>query len=226
MAAPTPISALVHSSTLITAGVIILFRLYPFLTSSTFLFISLLFRLFTLIYSCVSGLLCMDLKRTVALSTLSNVAILMFRLSCGFLDLAFLHLVLHAFFKSILFLVVGFILHSCFGSQDSRLPSSFSHLRISLLIIPVRCLAALSFTAAYFSKDVLIEAFISTSSAIITVICFIIIVILSVCYAFRLILHVLSIVKNSLRIGVFSLSFVVGRLPLSCLMILSSSVIC
>lgn len=146
--------------------------------------------------------MCVDLKRTVALSTLSNVAVLLFSLGCGLIDLAVLHLIVHAFFKSLLFIAVGFVLHSCFSSQDSRLPSCFSHVCVVLHLLPVCCLAAISFTAAYFSKDVLIDSFLSVSNSLLSLICFFIVVLLSICYSFRLLIHLLAIIQSCSRIRV------------------------
>jgi NADH-ubiquinone oxidoreductase chain 5 len=117
--APTPVSALVHSSTLVTAGVYLLYRFLP--CSSLALFY---FGIFTILTGGIRALLETDVKRVIAYSTLSQLGLIILSLGLNFRGLCFLHLILHAIFKALLFMSVGVLIHSCFGSQESR---SFSH---------------------------------------------------------------------------------------------------
>merc|ERR1719290_23710 len=118
--APTPVSALVHSSTLVTAGVYLLLRLGP-TSSALVLFVGIFTTL-------LSGLACfieVDLKKIIALSTLSQLGIMICSLGLGLRGLAFAHLNLHASFKALLFIVSGTLIHAIIGSQDYRHFSSF-----------------------------------------------------------------------------------------------------
>jgi len=164
MSAPTPVSALVHSSTLVTAGVYLLFRfqVYPaqILTS-----ISLL----TLMYAGFCACLERDLKKVVALSTLSHLGIIMFRIRASNPNLAFLHLNYHAYFKSLLFLGVGTLIHACYGSQERRYlivyPSSSPFLWVAL-ITPMLSLCGLLFLTGWASKDLILESIYNSTSGL------------------------------------------------------------
>lgn len=124
MRAPTPVSALVHSSTLVTAGVYLLIRLFYSVGDveiggvirKVLLGVSLATVLMSGLGACVE----VDLKKVVALSTLSQLGIIVFALGMGFHELAFFHLITHALFKALLFLRVGHAIHSSGGSQELR----------------------------------------------------------------------------------------------------------
>merc|ERR1712083_1007092 len=113
--APTPVSALVHSSTLVTAGVYLLYR---------FVRIESPFLLYTgILTSLIGGLaavLEVDVKRIIAFSTLSQLGVIIIGLALGFRCLRFFHLNCHAMFKALLFISVGVLIHSCYGSQEGR----------------------------------------------------------------------------------------------------------
>ena len=117
IAAPTPVSALVHSSTLVTAGVWLLIRhtteLYCLGLSQILFYIGTL----TILGSSISAIFEKDLKKIVALSTLSQLGIMIITLGIGLTTLVYLHLILHAYFKSIIFIRVGNIIHYYNSSQ-------------------------------------------------------------------------------------------------------------
>lgn len=121
MVAPTPVSALVHSSTLVTAGVYLLYRFLSF-EAGSLLFIGS----FTMLTGSTAAALEVDIKRIVAYSTLSQLGVMVISLGIGSRGLCFLHLNLHAMFKALLFISVGILIHSCYGSQESRSLFSFS----------------------------------------------------------------------------------------------------
>ena len=121
MAAPTPVSSLVHSSTLVTAGVYLLYRRYGGLLEGRRAASGLGYvRLVTLTISGGAALVEVDFKKVVALSTLSQLRIIMFCLSIGLPAIAFFHLISHAIFKSLLFLCVGVVIHENMNFQDFR----------------------------------------------------------------------------------------------------------
>lgn len=119
MAAPTPVSALVHSSTLVVAGLYILFRYY-YLLSWLFLFILSCVGLFTLYYGSYQASVTYDSKKLVAYSTLSQLGFLAFFLGLGLLDLFYYYLLVHAVFKASLFVSVGSFIISGRHNQDMR----------------------------------------------------------------------------------------------------------
>nr|YP_009161626.1 NADH dehydrogenase subunit 5 [Cyclosa argenteoalba]AKN58355.1 NADH dehydrogenase subunit 5 [Cyclosa argenteoalba] len=158
MAAPTPISALVHSSTLVTAGVYLMIRVmnspHP-LSLSMILLISTV----TTIYASMSANWEMDMKKIIALSTLSQIAMMMFAISLGSTILAYFHLIIHALFKSMMFLCAGIIIHSS-SYQDMRFMGSMfkaSPVISSILGIASLSLMGIPFMSGFFSKDPIIE---------------------------------------------------------------------
>nr|NP_722569.1 NADH dehydrogenase subunit 5 [Ornithodoros moubata]BAC22587.1 NADH dehydrogenase 5 [Ornithodoros moubata] len=160
MAAPTPVSALVHSSTLVTAGVYLLIRLSLLFQIEMFSKFLLYISLVTSLMAGVSAILETDLKKIIALSTLSQLGLMMTALSLGQEDLAFFHLLVHAVFKAMLFLCAGFMIHSSLGIQDIRffgglsnaspmVSVSFSVANMSLFGVP--------FLSGFYSSDFILE---------------------------------------------------------------------
>src|SRR5579872_6145716 len=120
MSAPTPISALVHSSTLVTAGIYIFIRFSPYFRYFLILPIVIV-SLLTSFLAGVSAIIELDFKKIIALSTLSQLGIILSILFVGNFFLSFFHLIIHAFFKSLLFLSAGLVIHNNLGSQDIRI---------------------------------------------------------------------------------------------------------
>lgn len=186
MAAPTPVSSLVHSSTLVTAGIYLLIR-FNFLFSSIYCFL-LPISLFTIILAGACAVCELDFKKVVAMSTLRQLGFIVFSISCGYWLLAFLHVVFHAFFKSSLFLSTGNLIHYILGGQDSRdfgtLGFSFS----SKFIFSMSCLrlTGFPFSLGFYSKDRILGEMLFTSFSLYSFFfffgcCF------TVAYSFRLI---------------------------------------
>ncbi len=161
MAAPTPVSSLVHSSTLVTAGVYLLIR-FSFLIKLNYYL--LIFSLLTMLMSGLRALFETDMKKVIALSTLSQLGVMMFSLSVGIKELAFFHLMTHALFKSLLFLCAGFYIHSRVDWQDirsvSKIYSSYPLISIYFTIASL-ALSGAPFLTGFYSKDAIIELFIS-----------------------------------------------------------------
>nr|NP_033661.1 NADH dehydrogenase subunit 5 [Terebratulina retusa]CAB59851.1 NADH dehydrogenase subunit 5 [Terebratulina retusa] len=162
MAAPTPVSALVHSSTLVTAGVYILIRFFPFLTTSqTFKTSTLLLGLLTASMASLAAIKENDLKKVIALSTLSQLGLMFSALFLMSPMICLFHLLTHALFKALLFLAAGNIIHLHSSTQDIRL---VGHLSSSLpttsaaMNIANFALMGTPFLAAFYSKDLIIQA--------------------------------------------------------------------
>nr|UPL66057.1 NADH dehydrogenase subunit 5 [Cyrtorhinus sp.] len=188
MAAPTPVSALVHSSTLVTAGVYLLIRFYSLLSMydcSFFLFISM----FTMLMSGLGANFEFDLKKIIALSTLSQLGLMMSILFLGFPKLAFFHLLTHAFFKALLFLCAGLIIHVMNNSQDIREMGFIIKLlpyTSSCFLISTFSLCGLPFLSGFYSKDMIIEFLFMNNHSFFIYFIFLISVCFTVTYSLRL----------------------------------------
>nr|AYG93189.1 NADH dehydrogenase subunit 5 [Triops sp. EPP1] len=161
MAAPTPVSALVHSSTLVTAGVYLLIRFFPLILGSKMLEVLLYLSVMTMFMAGLAALYEYDLKKIIALSTLSQLGVMMFSLSLGYPVLAFFHLLMHALFKALLFLCAGAFIHQVGGTQDIRVMGglSFSFPLIGAYFNMANlALCGMPFLAGFYSKDAIIES--------------------------------------------------------------------
>ena len=163
IAAPTPVSALVHSSTLVTAGVYILIR-FSELMSELQMTVLLFVASFTIFMASLAANLEFDLKKIIALSTLSQLGLIMAVLAIGRADLAFFHLVIHALFKALLFICAGSIIHSCGGYQDIRMIGclvKFIPISSAMLYLANLAMIGFPFLAGFYSKDLALEVFFS-----------------------------------------------------------------
>nr|UPL65953.1 NADH dehydrogenase subunit 5 [Mystilus priamus] len=188
MAAPTPVSALVHSSTLVTAGVYLMIRVSPMLYSINYdLFI--LISMLTMFMSGLGANFEFDLKKIIALSTLSQLGLMMFILFMGFPNLAFFHLLMHAFFKALLFLCAGLIIHVMNDSQDIRdmgfITSMLPYTSASFFI-SIFSLSGMPFLSGFYSKDLILEVFSMMNINMVYYLIFIFSVGLTMAYNFRL----------------------------------------
>src|SRR5580692_6008542 len=121
MEAPTPVSALLHAATLVTAGIYLLLRSSPILEySSTTLLVITLIGSTTAFFAATCGLLQNDLKRIVAFSTISQLGYMMMAVGLSQYNVALFHVINHSFFKALLFLASGSIIHSAADQQDVR----------------------------------------------------------------------------------------------------------
>nr|QWC54919.1 NADH dehydrogenase subunit 5 [Megalothorax incertus] len=157
MAAPTPVSALVHSSTLVTAGVYLLIRFSSILgCSEVLLGLSFLTMLVSGLGACFEK----DMKSVIAFSTLSQLGVMMFALSLGLVELAFFHLLSHALFKSLLFLCAGLYIHGGVDQQDTRgIGQQLNSMPIisCYMLAANLALAGFPFMSGFYSKDLIIE---------------------------------------------------------------------
>nr|WRK83547.1 NADH dehydrogenase subunit 5 [Glyphodes pyloalis] len=160
MAAPTPVSALVHSSTLVTAGVYLLIRFNILLIDMMFMKILMLLSGLTMFMAGISANYEFDLKKIIALSTLSQLGLMMSILSMGMPELAFFHLLTHAMFKALLFMCAGVIIHMMMDMQDIRFMggiSNFIPLTALCMNISNMALCGIPFLAGFYSKDLILE---------------------------------------------------------------------
>lgn len=156
MAAPTPVSALVHSSTLVTVGVYLINRFYFFLVSFEVFWVLVFFSLCTFLMSGLMALGDFDLKRVIAFSTLSQLGMMVFIRGLGLWKLRYFLMVLHAFYKSLFFMVFGVCMVSKFGVQDGRLIEVNGRVQLIVFILMgVSCLSLVGFPflAGFYVKD-------------------------------------------------------------------------
>nr|YP_010155439.1 NADH dehydrogenase subunit 5 [Haemagogus albomaculatus]QQX45019.1 NADH dehydrogenase subunit 5 [Haemagogus albomaculatus] len=192
MAAPTPVSALVHSSTLVTAGVYLLIR-FNILLENTFLgkFLLLISGL-TMFMAGLGANFEFDLKKIIALSTLSQLGLMMSILSIGYYKLAFFHLLTHALFKALLFMCAGVIIHNTKNAQDIRFMGGLSNsmpLTCSCFNIANLALCGMPFLAGFYSKDLILEMVSLSYMNFFSFFLFFFSTGLTVCYSFRLVYY-------------------------------------
>nr|YP_009178823.1 NADH dehydrogenase subunit 5 [Agasicles hygrophila]ALJ78618.1 NADH dehydrogenase subunit 5 [Agasicles hygrophila]ASO76774.1 NADH dehydrogenase subunit 5 [Agasicles hygrophila] len=159
MAAPTPVSSLVHSSTLVTAGVYLLIR-FNFSFTIELSYFLLLISCLTMFMSGLGANFEFDLKKIIALSTLSQLGLMMTILSLGGYKLAFYHLLTHALFKALLFMCAGNIIHNMINCQDIRYMGNLINqlpLTCTYLNICNWALCGLPFMSGFYSKDLIAE---------------------------------------------------------------------
>lgn len=160
IAAPTPVSALVHSSTLVTAGVYLIIRFSSALENSKIQRLLLIISCLTIFIAGLGANFEYDLKKIIALSTLSQLGVILRILALGYVDLSFFHLLRHALFKALLFMCAGVVIHRVGGYQDIRYIGcliKFIPLRVAYITVANLALCGFPFLAGFYSKDMVLE---------------------------------------------------------------------
>lgn len=162
MEGPTPVSALIHAATMVTAGVYLLIRTSPLIEySSTVLILCLWAGAITTVFSSLIGLFQQDIKKVIAYSTMSQLGMMVIAVGLSSYNLALFHLVNHAFYKALLFLGAGAIIHALSDNQDFRKYGGlilFLPFTYSVMLIASLSLVAFPFMTGYYSKDFILES--------------------------------------------------------------------
>lgn len=207
IAAPTPVSALVHSSTLVTAGVYLLIRFRSLFADTNLGKFLLLISGLTIFMAGLGANFEFDLKKIIALSTLSQLGLIMRILAIGFYKLAFFHLLTHALFKALLFICAGAIIHNIKNSQDIRDMGSLTvamPLTISCLNVANLALCGFPFLAGFYSKDMILEIVLISELNLFSVFLFFFSTGLTVSYSFRLFYYSFIITINQSSINILN----------------------
>ena len=162
MEGPTPVSALIHAATMVTAGVYLLMRSSPLIEySSTVLIICLWLGAITTVFSSLIGLFQQDIKKVIAYSTMSQLGMMVIAVGLSSYGIALFHLVNHAFYKALLFLGAGAVIHAVADNQDFRRYGGlrpFLPLTYSVMLIASLSLVAFPFMTGFYSKDFILES--------------------------------------------------------------------
>src|SRR6201746_1042667 len=162
MEGPTPVSALIHAATMVTAGVYLLIRVSPLIEySSLVLLLCLWLGAITTVFSSLIGLFQQDIKKVIAYSTMSQLGMMVIAIGLSSYNIALFHLINHAFYKALLFLGAGAVIHAVADNQDFRRYGgliSYLPLTYSVMLIASLSLVAFPFMTGFYSKDFIIES--------------------------------------------------------------------
>ena len=161
MEGPTPVSALIHAATMVTAGVFLLIRVSPLLEySNVALLIITILGALTAFFAATTGLLQNDIKKVIAFSTCSQLGYMVFSCGLSSYNVSLFHLANHAFFKALLFLSAGSVIHALVNEQDMRKMGGLLNIlpfTYTMIIIGSLALAGFPFLTGFYSKDVILE---------------------------------------------------------------------
>lgn len=189
IAAPTPVSALVHSSTLVTAGIFLIIRLCGHIELSVYgMSVCTLTGALTCLLGGWAATYENDLKKIIALSTLRQLGVIIFSIGLGYPNLALFHLFTHALFKALLFLRAGAVLINNYGTQDIRLLGGAainSPLIVVIFNVTRLCLVGAPFLRAFYSKHAILEIMFFSNTSFLTIIIILVATFITAKYVFR-----------------------------------------
>nr|YP_010480568.1 NADH dehydrogenase subunit 5 [Nasonia vitripennis]UVN15293.1 NADH dehydrogenase subunit 5 [Nasonia vitripennis] len=195
MAAPTPVSSLVHSSTLVTAGVYLLIRFHYLIYKNEYILsIIMMISLMTMMMAGFSANFEYDMKKIIAFSTLSQLGLMMLIFAFKNWELSYFHLIIHAMFKSMMFMCSGILIHGMLNYQDIRFLGKlkyFMPLTFSMLMISNLSLCGMPFMSGFYSKDQILENLFMNNNNLIIYLFVLISTGLTVSYSIRLIYYLL-----------------------------------
>ena len=189
MAAPTPVSALVHSSTLVTAGVYLIIRFNFIFTGSSWTTVLFYVGSLTMIIAGAAAIKELDIKKIIALRTLSQLGVIIIALGLSSPLLSFFHLLSHAYFKAMLFICAGRIIHTIKDYQDIRTIGAGEGRTvkvIAILTLANLSLCGMPFLSGFYSKDLILEALIMGDVCTVSILMGFIGTILTVAYSLRM----------------------------------------
>jgi NADH-ubiquinone oxidoreductase chain 5 len=161
MEGPTPVSALIHAATIVTAGVFLLIRMsFMFEFSPIIRLLILIFGASTALFSALTAVFLYDIKRIIAYSTCSQLGYIIFACGASQYSISLFHLINHAFFKALLFLTAGAIIHSFHNEQDIRKLSGLffkSPFLFTAILVGNIAIMGIPFLSGFYSKDLIIE---------------------------------------------------------------------
>nr|QDX18091.1 NADH dehydrogenase subunit 5 [Bothriechis bicolor] len=196
MEGPTPVSALLHSSTMVVAGVFLLIRLYPLLDNShTMKTMCLTLGATTTMFAAAAAITQHDIKKIIALSTTSQLGLMMTMLGLNQPALAFLHMTMHSFFKALLFLCSGSFIHNLNNEQDLRMMGNLlktAPMTSSFTIIANLSLMGMPYLSGFYSKDTIIETMTNSHINLWALAITLIATTLSAAYSMQIILLILT----------------------------------
>jgi len=161
MEGPTPVSALIHAATMVTAGVFLVIRCSPLFEFAPFILNIITFvGAITAFFAATIGLVQNDIKKVIAYSTCSQLGYMIFACGISGYTVSLFHLINHAFFKALLFLVAGAIIHSLNNEQDMRRLGGLIRIipfTYAMMLIGSLSLAGFPFLSGFYSKDIILE---------------------------------------------------------------------
>lgn len=162
MEGPTPVSALIHAATMVTAGIVLLLRMSNLLvTLPTVSALTALFGICTAFFAATAALVQYDIKKVIAYSTCSQLGYMCFSAGLQQYTASLFHLFNHAFFKALLFLAAGSVIHALINEQDSRAMGGLGDILIFGFMaasIGTMALAGSTFLSGFYSKDIILES--------------------------------------------------------------------